>query len=192
MSKARVIFIVGFVLAMAAGVVVGMVAARAPVKPATPRSDLDAYLELTPEQAEKVHAIWSGVSALTRGRNDRRRALNKDRDEAILQLIPADRKADYDRIQQEHAAKVAEFNKEHERLIAEAEQKMKEVLTVVQWNRFEDRKKERAEQWKKNHPATTQSAATQNAVSFSADPLAPQNGGTAAVAQSAARSTGSD
>src|SRR5437764_1284083 len=115
-------------LALGAGVVVGMVAARAPVKAVAPRGGMDAELGLTPQQAEQVHAIWSAVGEKGHGRNDRRRALGKERDEAILKLIPTDRKADYDRIQQEHAAKVAEANKEHERLIADAEQKMKIVL----------------------------------------------------------------
>jgi hypothetical protein len=155
MNRARVLFILGFVLSLGAGVVIGMVVGRAPITPAAPTHRGPGFdLGLTPQQDEKVREIWSAVRQTDSGRNDRRRTLSKERDDAIQQLIPLDKKADYDRVQQEHTAKVAEMNKEHERLVQEAEQKMKLILTDAQWKRLEEMKRERAEHGRNGRPST--------------------------------------
>jgi Spy/CpxP family protein refolding chaperone len=155
MNRARLLFILGFVLSLGAGVVIGMVVGRAPITPAAPAHRGPGFdLGLTPQQDEKVREIWSAVRQTDGGRNDHRHSLSKERDDAIVQLIPADKKADYDRIQQEHAARVAEMGKEHERLVQEAEQKMKAVLTDAQWKRFEEMKRERADRGKNGRPST--------------------------------------
>ena len=106
--------------------------------------DMDAYLELSPQQKEQVRAIWSVVRPPPPSDGshvDRRRAASKEREEAILRLIPTDHKADYDRIQQEYTATITEMNKEHERLMQEAEVKMKAVLSEAQWKKFEEIKR---------------------------------------------------
>src|SRR5258708_2857850 len=105
MNRARLLFIIGFVLSLCAGVVIGMVVSRTPAVMAKSASQqhggLDEELGLSPAQKEQVHTIWtpiwSSMRQLDRGRSDKRRALSKDRDEAISQLVPADQKADYDR-----------------------------------------------------------------------------------------------
>lgn len=159
MNRARVLFILGFVLSLGAGVVIGMVVGRAPITPAAPTHRGPGFdLGLTPQQDEKVREIWSAVRQTDSGRNDRRRSLSKERDDAIVQLIPTDRQADYDRIQQAYDAKSSEMRKEHERLVQEAEQKMKAVLTDAQWKRFEEMKRERAERGKNGRPSTMHGA----------------------------------
>ena len=153
MNRARLLFILGFLVSLFAGVVVGMMVGHSIPATATPAAttkawhrgmDMDAYLELSPPQKEQVRAIWSAVRPSPAGDGshvDRRRAAAKERDEAILQLVPADRKPDYDRIQQEYTVAVAEMNKEHERLMQDAEVKMKAVLTEAQWKKFEEIKR---------------------------------------------------
>lgn len=155
MNRARLLFIIGFVLSMGAGVVVGMALVRGTPKTLAAPHGMDADLGLTPQQAEQVKAIWSAVRQSDGGRNDHRRSLSRERDEAIAKLIGADRKEDYDRIMQDHTAKVAEANKERERLMQEAELKMKAVLTDVQWKKFEEIKKDRAEHGRNGHPPST-------------------------------------
>ena len=153
MNRPRLLFILGFLVSLCAGVVVGMMVGHTTPAAATAAAttnawhrgmDMDAYLELSPLQKEQVRAIWSAVRPPPPSDGshvDRRRAASKEREEAILRLVPTDRKADYDRIQQEYTATLTEMNKEHERLMQEAEVKMKAVLSEAQWKKFEEIKR---------------------------------------------------
>jgi hypothetical protein len=151
MNRIRLLFVLGFVLSMGAGVVVGLGVGRAPKRHAEPgpstRPSLESDLGLDPQQAEQVHAIWSSVWSSVRqldvNRGERSRTLRQERDDAIKQLIPADRSADYERIVQEYKVKVADLTKDRDKLFQDAEQKMKPLLTEAQWKRFEEIKKER-------------------------------------------------
>jgi hypothetical protein len=158
MSRVRIVFLLGFILSLAAGVVVGMVVSRPGVMiagPATkPSSDRDPggrnsfaeKLELTPQQDEAMKKIWNEVQASMRqfeaGRFDRRHALADERDKAVLLLIPPEKKADYERIQQEHAAKMTELNNERDRIFKEADEKTKAILSEAQWKKLEEMKKD--------------------------------------------------
>src|SRR5205807_2674227 len=148
-----------FILSLGAGVVVGMVVSHPGAiagKPATQpspgrdgRNPMAVDLGLTPQQDEAIQKIWSEARAAMRqvdgARFERRHALNEERDKAVLLLIAPEKKADYDRIQQEHATKIAELNKERDHIFQDAEQKMKAVLTDAQWKRFEEKKREHME-----------------------------------------------
>ena len=167
MNRARVLFILGFLLSLSAGVVIGMVLGRTPVVAAKPAATqphgLDEELGLNPDQKEQVHAIWNPIWAsmrqLDRGRSDKRRAMSKERDEAIALLVPAERKADYDRVMQDYTAKVGDLNKERDHLMQEGEQKMKPILSDVQWKKYEDFKRDRAERGGRGgRPATMHGA----------------------------------
>src|SRR5437764_3384077 len=124
MTRARVLFIFGFLISLAAGFVVGMAVGRSPqpaqavTKEPTTRStrqSLDDELGLSTEQRAKVKEIFSVVRPPDGGRNDVFRTLRRERDEAIHQLVPDDRKAEYDRVLQEFQTKEADLRKEHER-----------------------------------------------------------------------------
>jgi Spy/CpxP family protein refolding chaperone len=166
MTRARVLFIFGFLISMAAGFVAGMVVGRTPVhaNPATPPGpgpttnrrpgppSLDDELGLTTAQRAKVKEIFSAVRPPDGGRNDPLRAIHRERDEAIHQLIPDDRKADYDKILSDCAAREQELRKEHEQQFREAEAKMEAVLTSEQWTKYQDLKK----RWHNGRPSTNQ------------------------------------
>ena len=163
MNRLRLLFILGFVLSMGAGVVVGVVGTVVRRTPkvqveqrSTSRPNWDADLGLDAKQAEQVDAIWSSVRSAMRqlddNRGDKRRTLNHERDEAIAQLIPTDHKADYDRIMQDYSTKVAELGKDRDKLFQDAEQKMKLLLTESQWRRFEAIKKERSDHGRNGRP----------------------------------------
>src|SRR5690242_7651765 len=161
MTRARLIFIVGFLISLSAGFVVGMVVGRSATpaqanttgQPTTrphhngPRS-LDDELDLTPQQRAKVHEIFSALRPPSHGGGhggggiDPFRAIFHERDEAIHQLIPPERKADYDRVIQECDAKLEELKHQREQQINDAEQKMKAVLTADQWAKFEKIKRD--------------------------------------------------
>ena len=161
MNRVRLLFILGFLVSMSAGVVVGVVVGRAPKTLSSPVATsqphgLEVDLKLDHHQAERVHEIWSSVGAALRqidsNRGDKRRSMGRERDEAIAELIPADRKSDYDRIQQEYAAKIAEVTKDRDKIIQDAEQRMKELLTDTQWTRYQEIKKERDDHWRGGRP----------------------------------------
>jgi Spy/CpxP family protein refolding chaperone len=170
MTRARVLFIFGFLISMAAGFVAGMVVGRTPVHanptttlpgpgPTTNRRpgppSLDDELGLTAAQRAKVREIFSAVRPPDM-RNDPLRAIHRERDEAIHQLIPDDRKADYDRILSDCAAKEQDLRHEHEQQFREAEAKMQAVLTPEQWTKYQDIKKRQAERWHNGRPSTNQ------------------------------------
>ena len=170
MTRARVLFIFGFLISMAAGFVAGMVVGRTPVQASLPTQvpggptttrrsgprSLDDELGLTTAQRAKVREIFSAVRPPDGGRNDAFRTLHRERDEAIHQLIPDDRKADYDRILAECTAKEQDLRHEHEQQFKEAEAKMQAVLTPEQWTKYHDIKKRQAEQWRNGRPSTNQ------------------------------------
>ena len=166
MNRFRLLFILGFLVSMSAGVVVGMVArtvaGRGPkdtsvVSPPTTQHSLEADLKLEPRQAEEVHQIWSQVFAAVRqldqSRGEKRQALDRERDEQIAQLLFADQVADYDWILQEHELKVAELRKDRDKLFQDAEQKMRPLLSDAQWKRYEEIKKERADHRHNGRPS---------------------------------------
>jgi Spy/CpxP family protein refolding chaperone len=155
MNRVRLLFIFGFVLSLCAGVVVGMVVRTAP--PVLPRGGFGPDLGLSPAQEEQMRAIWAPVRESDRGRGDRRKAISKERDEAVSQLIPTEHRADYEKVLAEHTAKLAEMSREHEKLVQEAELKMKAMLTEQQWKQFEAMKRERSERRGGHQPSSRSS-----------------------------------
>jgi Spy/CpxP family protein refolding chaperone len=152
MNRVRLLFIFGFVLSLCAGVVVGMVVRTVP--PVHLRTGFGPDLGLSPEQEEQMRAIWAPVRESDRGRGDRRKGISKERDDAVSQLIPSDRRSDYEKILQEHTSKLADMGREHERLVQDAEAKMKNMLTATQWTQFEEMKRERFERRGGHSPST--------------------------------------
>jgi hypothetical protein len=150
MSKARkskLTLLTTFVLALGAGLVVGMAAARrgaaAQMTPAAQpqqRGKLAVALNLAPQQQEQMKAIWSTVM---QGTNDRRKALDKDRDDAINRLFTSQQKAEYDRIQAEYNAKSSDLKNDRQRHIDEAVEQTKKILNDAQRQKYEQMVKDR-------------------------------------------------
>src|SRR5947209_14470626 len=98
MSKAKIILIAAFILALGAGMVVGMVAART-TPPASRRSWLADELSLSPDQQDKMKTIWSEVMDNAGRRNEeRRRALQKEREDRVLGLLTDAQKVEYKKL----------------------------------------------------------------------------------------------
>ena len=116
---AKIMVVVGFLIAFAAGLAVGVQMRRPivaqgpmPVEPPTrtttgpstrgsrsPGSWFAAELKLSPEQRKKMDAIWSEVARGGREEMEKERdALRKQRDEAIIALVGPDKKEQYDQI----------------------------------------------------------------------------------------------
>ena len=152
---------IAFVLAMGAGVAVGMLSARLP-QTHQPRSWLGDELNLTPEQREQMRAIWQDVSK-NRGRDwERRRALEKERNEAIVSLLTEEQRAKHDEINRQFAQKMQEQQQQREAAVHEAIERTKQMLTPQQREHYEQimqekrEKKERGREQRDNRgPATS-------------------------------------
>jgi len=145
--KSKLTLLTTFVLALGAGLVVGMAAAKrgaaAQMTPAAQpqqRPKLAVALNLTPQQQEQMKAIWSGVM---QGTNDRRKALDKDRDDAINRLFTSEQKAEYDRIQAEYNARSSDLKTDRQRHIDEAVEQTKKILNDAQRQKYEQMVKDR-------------------------------------------------
>jgi Spy/CpxP family protein refolding chaperone len=119
---AKIMVVIGFLIAFAAGLAVGVEMRRpsvaqgpAPVEPPvrttgpstrgsrSPGGWFERELKLSPEQRKKMDAIWSEVAKGGREEMDKERdALRKQRDEAILALVGTDNKGKYDDIQKNY------------------------------------------------------------------------------------------
>ena len=109
MTKLVVIF--GFVLAFAAGLIVGVnrpqqIASTNAPGPATRQSrdsELDALLNLRPEQKAELKKIWSDMAERGRKQHeDRRRDLRRQRDEKLEALLSPQQKATTQQVRQEY------------------------------------------------------------------------------------------
>ncbi len=123
----RIMVVIGFLVAFAAGLTVGLevrrpAVARAPAAeptthpttthPATrgggrsPGGWFASQLNLTPEQRQQMDAIWSEVARGGRAEIDkRRRQFREERENAILALIGPEGKPKYDAILRHHQSR---------------------------------------------------------------------------------------
>jgi len=132
-----------FVLAFAAGVAAGFLAGRPRPKQG---SWLSAELALTPAQEEQMRKIWSEVmSGGRREQFERRAALDKERDEAIRNLLPEESLAAYEALLQEHAQKVAGLSDERRKQFQAAVDRTKAMLTEAQRAKYEEFLKKRGD-----------------------------------------------
>jgi Spy/CpxP family protein refolding chaperone len=148
MTKLKATLFIAFVLALSAGVVLGFAAARrvdlpAPAvdKPAeAPRGSwLSEQLGLTSAQSEQIRNIWQqGMSEQGRANSERRRALEKERDGAVLGLLTSEQREEYDRLMKQYEGQLSELGRERDRLRQEAIEKTKQVLTEAQRKKYEE------------------------------------------------------
>lgn len=132
----------GFLVAFAAGYVVGLRPQKEAPAPTTRPSRrggwLAAELKLTPEQQRQLDAIWSETAS--RGRQDReerRREIMRQRDEAIAALIPPGDQAKYEQVRKDFSSNMDALDQEWKRGFREAVEKTKSILTPEQKAKYE-------------------------------------------------------
>jgi Spy/CpxP family protein refolding chaperone len=148
MTKVKATLLFAFILALSAGVVLGFAAARrvdppgpTATKPAESRRDswLSDQLKLSPEQGDQIREIWQkAMSEQGRANSERRRALEKERDAAVLALFTTEQRDEHDRLMAQYDARIAELGRERDRLRQEAIEKTKQVLTEGQRKKYEE------------------------------------------------------
>jgi len=138
MTRTKVLLLVCFVAAFAAGTTTGLVVRHS--EPARPRPRPLDELKLTEAQRAQMHQIWSPMDA--NGREDqwdKRRRLSEERDKAVAALFTPEQKAQFDQIQQDYQKKSEELSQERKRAFdAAVERTKKEVLTPEQAKKYDE------------------------------------------------------
>jgi hypothetical protein len=119
-----------FTVALGTGFVVGMGMTRAPAtqKPAG-RSWLVEKLQLSPEQSDKLKAVWSeNLHDSWKHRSDSIKQFRKERDDSLMALFSPEQKAAYEKILAHYNDQITELNHEQEVQFQAAADKTKELL----------------------------------------------------------------
>lgn len=132
-TRTRILLVLAFVLTLAAGVVVGAALARQayaggvgdasrpvppdkvphPGRPDPQRNWIADQLNLTPDQRARVDAIWRETDHdKIRALSEQRRALFRERDEAVAKLYTPVQKAERDRLHREYRAREEQLDRE--------------------------------------------------------------------------------
>jgi Spy/CpxP family protein refolding chaperone len=145
------------VLALAAGLTLGFGLARVSHAQAEPvsatdepgqphRSWLSDQLALTPQQRDQMRAIWSKVAqGAGPDFGEKRRTLQKERDDAIANLIPASQKPAYEQIERDYRAKADALDAERGKAFDAAVAQTKQILDPTQRQKYEEILKHRGE-----------------------------------------------
>lgn len=140
----RWVVLVGFVVSFAAGLTIGLslrASARAGDRPppGSRGSWLAQQLQLTPQQREQMDAIWSEAAGRGGGREAwaQKRELREQRDRAIAELIPPDRRSEYDALLAQYEAATEALDAQWRQSFQEAVEKTRQILTPEQRQKYE-------------------------------------------------------
>ena len=148
MTRPKVVLLICFLVAFAAGGATGLVTGRRHHRPRR-RSWLADRLGLTPEQREQMRDIWSDfMNSDTRQKHrELREALRRERDEAIQALLSDDQRGRYEQVMENYRKKSEELSEERRKLSDERrklfEERTKKILTEPQRLKYEEFLKER-------------------------------------------------
>jgi Spy/CpxP family protein refolding chaperone len=138
MTKTKILLVVVFLVTFAAGAVAGRLSWESGSRPPRP-SFLAAELDLTADQREQMHKIWTEVMDEGGRRQwDQRRVLGQDRDAAIAALMTAEQKPQYEKILQDYTRKVDELSQERKKAFDQAVEQTKQILTPEQAAKYEE------------------------------------------------------
>ena len=141
MTKTKLVMLLCFIAALAAGVAAGMAFSRFSRRP-HPRPD---PLNLTPPQREQMRQIWSSVESTSRTQHrERMDALRKEREDAVRALLTDEQKAQYGAVLQAHDQKMADLTAERKKAIEDAVERTRKILTEQQCSKYDEMLKKRA------------------------------------------------
>jgi Spy/CpxP family protein refolding chaperone len=143
----KVVLITGFLIAFAAGLVVGLGVRKEAVAGAATggatrpsrHSFLTTELGLTQAQQEQMRKIWSDAAHRGgREQDERRRQFRKERDDAVAALVPEADKPKYEAANKQYAERMAAMEKEWRASYAGAVERTKQILTDEQRQKYEE------------------------------------------------------
>jgi Spy/CpxP family protein refolding chaperone len=143
-SRLRIGLVGLTVLALAAGVTAGLLAARLPIATEAPlppppgdRTALAEELGLSPEQREQMREIWEGVRKQVHDAYDDAQRLQGQRDDAMLALLNAEQKAQFESIAKDYADQFAALTKKREQAFKDALARTNKLLNDEQRKKYE-------------------------------------------------------
>ncbi len=149
MNRIRVLVVLGFALAFAAGGSVGVLVRTDDTRQQKPRrapgQRLAEELGLSSEQQQQMRKIWSEVmrgEAMGQLRQ-RRSELYRKRTEAFETLLTDQQREQYQQILDEHARQMEQIDRDRQRLIQQAVERTKAILTESQAKKYEEMRTER-------------------------------------------------
>ncbi len=138
----RLIVFVGFIVAFAAGLMVGI--NRQPAAPQAPgekRPDRGSWLadqlQLTPEQQERMSEIWEGARRGGHQQGDRRRELRDARDKAIADLVRPEDRAAYEQALRDYEKGAEALEAEWKSAFQQSVERTRAILTPEQRDKYE-------------------------------------------------------
>jgi Spy/CpxP family protein refolding chaperone len=138
MTKTRLLLLVCFVAAFAAGTTAGLVIRKSDEHPRG-HSWLMAELKLTDQQRDQMGKIWSEVmEASGRQHWEQRRAFAEERDKAIAAMLTPEQQSKHEQILDDYNRKVSELSQERKRAFEEAVQRTKQILTPDQARQYDE------------------------------------------------------
>lgn len=159
MTRMRVAMAVLCVAAFAAGFATALALRPWSAPPARgPVSWLASELGLSAQQQQEMSKVWAEVGRDgPRDDGDRRRAIQKSRDEAIRQLVPPDRASELEKVYETYAQQMAELSAQRRLAFDRAVERTKALLTPAQRVKYDELLAKRSE-WR--HGGAARSAAT--------------------------------
>jgi Spy/CpxP family protein refolding chaperone len=146
MTKTRLLIVVCFLVAFAAGISGGLAFSRRPRERPRPPL-LVEQLDLTAEQAEQARDIWSETrEALRADMAGRRDALQQERDDAIRALLTEEQRVRYEQVMADYRSKREELRNKRKAAIEKAVERTKEILTDEQRAKYDQLLEERRKQ----------------------------------------------
>lgn len=138
MKKAKILLIVSLVCVFAAGLALGFLLARWP-REGRGRDWLEKRLDLSAEQRTQMREIWSEV-ARGDGRSgwEEMRELRRQQEQALMDLLTEEQRAEYERLEQEFERKMAEMSEQRRQAFERAVERTKQILTPAQRKKYEE------------------------------------------------------
>jgi uncharacterized membrane protein len=137
------------VLALSAGVVAGLVAARLPGSsasgdgappppPMPPEQSLAEQLQLSPDQRESMRGIWEGVREKVHKTFEDADSLQQERDQAVVALLNDEQKAKFEKISNDFANRYTDLLSQRDKLFDKAVENTKKLLNDEQRKKYEE------------------------------------------------------
>ncbi len=143
MNKTKLIILISFIVAFAAGISVGLVVGRTG-KTSRGGSILTRELNLTSEQRDQMQKIWEEtVGPIRRLQHEQRQKLQEEREEAILNLLSPEQREQFEKINEAHSLSMEKFAQHRKDLFNEAQEKTKKILSEDQQKKYEEILKDR-------------------------------------------------
>lgn len=130
------------VLALGAGVAAGLLASRLPAAaveapPIADATPLAAELHLTSSQQDQMREIWEAVRDEIRTSFERAQRLHRQRDQALLQILTDEQKAQFEAISREYADRFSEISSDRDQVFQSAVERTKMLLSAEQRERYD-------------------------------------------------------